>query len=334
VIDFVDASYRTLTVYRNNDTSKAYWTNTLRKWKPDIVFDTTTLPDSPDGTWRSQAPDYFRTTYSYLKLVELLKHKVLIVSHDDIRYPAFNDKSEPIYTAIDAGVNVWVTARALVFGSHNICQELYVPIPSDFRFYFGVEGMVYSGWWETYHGDRCSYSGNVADFIGAYSMDSTKWPNLIVDTALLHSRYRWSGFNDLEWDPDIPCLPEVNWASRGIGTEVMYLYKSLYGNSHPMGTDFNYEGSPVAHRKNTTMFRTVHCSFTPLGIDSLQMQVLTDSILTWLYPEDLGDQSVSVVNRYKDAPVKISLEAAQDNFVRRRQESLKSKEDALDVILR
>jgi len=334
VIDFVDASVRNLTVYRNNDTSKAYWTNTLRKWKPDIVFDTTTLPNSPDGTWRSQAPDYFRTSYSYLKLVELLKHKILIVSHDDIRYPAFNDKSEPIYTAIDAGVNVWVTARALLKGSLSACEDFNVPIPSDFAFYFGVQGTVYSGWFGQFANPVCQYyPGNCADFYGAYSIDSTKWPNLTIDTTLLKNRYRWRGTSahPYDWNPDLPCLPEVNWASRGIGTEVMYLYKSFYGDSHPMGQDFNYEGSPVAHRKGTTAYRTVHCSFTPLGIDSLQMQVLADSILNWLYPEDLGDQSVSVVNRY---PVKISLEAAQDNFVRRRQESLKSKEDALDVILR
>jgi hypothetical protein len=134
-------------------------------------------------------------------------------------------------------------------------------------------------------------------------------PDLKIDTTLLHLRYWWNPYLDLpsleiygpfKWGgaepgdprqiplpPGLRALPEVNWASRSYGTEVLYLYKSWYGASHPLGETFNYQGSPVAHRLNAGIYRTAHFCFTPLAMDSIPMQQVLNGILEWLYEPDI-----------------------------------------------
>ena len=328
VIDFTLPTARNGTAPTSIDVSKQFWTETMEAWMPGIEFDTEVITDSA-GPFRQQARDYFRPQYIVseggLRLVELLKHKVLIVYHDHIGYPSFFENSDPIFTAIDAGINVWVLERGMINRVWNQCQQFFIQIPAPYQYYFGVAGTVYSGWIGTMVLDYCSYfPNNSADRVGAYSIDSTKWPNLDVDTARLHGSYVWKDILGRPvWRPDVPALPEVNWCSRRFGTEIMYLYKSFYGNSHPLGFDLTFEGSPVGHRLNTGLFRTVHFCFTPLGVDSTQMQTLANSVLDWLYPEN-GESAAEAmsIDRYKDAPVRLTLEEARANFIEHRKEHL------------
>lgn len=353
VIDYNAANFFSInnwTNYKSIDLVKSYWYDVLDKWResrPDLFpektglefFDTTTIFPFPKN-YRWQSPDYIRASYlQELKLVELLKHKLLIVYHDDIREPGFMRKSGPLFTAIDAGINVWVTSRNLLWPQYDICDIISeeVPIPNAYRRYFGVDGTVFSG----YVGNLltfnpCAYSpSNIADFVGAYSMNSTKWPELMLDEQLLFDSYYWTFnliFPELDlWNPDAPALPEVNWSVRSFGTEVMYLYRSAYGSSHPIAEEFSFDGAPVAHRLPTTLYRTVHFNFTPLAMQPDSMQLLTNDVLNWLYPE--GAAAVSAMpNNYKDANVKISLEDARANFIERRIEStlMKNPEAIID----
>jgi len=341
VIDFTLPTARNSTAPTSISVSRQFWTKTMERWKPGIDFDTTVITEE-SGPFRQQARDYFRPQYIVsdggLRLVELLKHKVLIVFHDHIQYPNFFENADPIYTAIDAGINVWVLERGMLNRVWNQCQQFFIQIPATYQLYFGVAGTVYSGWLGTMVLNYCAYfPNNSADWVGAYSIDSTKWPNLDVDTALLHANYIWKDILGRPvWRPGVPALPEVNWCSRRFGTEIMYLYKSFYGNSHPLGFDLTFEGSPVGHRLNTGLFRTVHFCFTPLGVDTTQMQQLADSVLDWLYPEN-GESAAEAmsVNRYKDAPVRMTLEEARANFIEHRKEYLERlREAANEPVLR
>ncbi len=337
VVDYTFAGSRRYTVIYDNDVAKAYWYNQIKTWadsRTDLdiptgldLFDTTQINDIGGSPFRRQSKDYFRPGYVLPRLVELLKHKVVIIYADDVKHQDFHTKSGAVYTAIDAGVNVWVTARCLLIGGTGTvdCSSFNNGVPADFTRYFGVVGQAYSGWVGNMRNTLCDYySNNPADFIGAYSMDQTQWPDVSIDTARLHSLHRWADETSTSWHrwrPELPVMPEVNWSSRAFGTEVMYLYASIYGSSHPIGSEFIFDGSPVAHRYVTTQFKTVHFNFTTPSLGTDSADVLINSVINWLYPID-APEGVSVVDRYKDARVKISLEDAQANFVRRRIEQI------------
>ena len=202
---------------------------------------------------------------------------------------------------------------------------LYPPVPPEIQYYFGVAGQFFSSWAFFLHGTH-PFNGleevRMEDFIGGYSMDESRWPNLDIDTALLHARYSWwyDPFNpiavDHPWIDTIAALGEVNWCQRLYGTEVMYLYKSRYGANHFLGYPYTIEGTPVAHRYETNLFRTVWFQFTPLAIDSLAMQETVSDILDWLYDPTLGTHTVNE-KRYPDAATKISIDEARDFLIER-----------------
>ena len=144
--------------------------------------------------------------------------------------------------------------------------------------------------------------------MGALSLDLGRWPNLSIDSTLLHRRYDWWGpyhwFKDsldlfggrFEMpgnadDMPIGALPGVGWAVRATETEAMYLYESLYGAEHFLGKSFSYNGRPVAHRLNRGMFRTVHWLFTPMPFDTTTMQVTVNNVLDWLWDGQNYDQT-------------------------------------------
>ncbi len=114
-------------------------------------------------------------------------------------------------------------------------------------------------------------------------------PNIDIDPDLLSTRYDWPEEDVSMWLPACPfdparaALPEVNWCGRTYGTEVMYLYKSLYGPDHFLGFPYAIEGAPCGHRLETDLFRTVYLSFPPWPIREDQMHELSYGILDWLY---------------------------------------------------
>jgi hypothetical protein len=301
----------------------AYWEEAINNWRPGIDFDTTGIYS--EGI----APDYLNPLKREqgAPLAMLLKHKVLIL-YDDRIAANFDKYSHSIYTAIDAGVNVWATWRVPMtpYGDETV-------ITYDYLWYFGVSRMAYSHWYN--HAMSCcgrdtSYEcARVEDFSGAYAIDSLEWPNLTIDTARLHNFFQWS--HDEKYDsclgfmPEHPGFPEVNWSVRSPSrpTEVLYLYKSIYTDTagtsnHPLGGMYNMEGNPGAHKLSTTQFRTVHFNFTPLPIQQDSMQKVVNRVLDWLYPYDLPSPTSKI--RYPDATVKLSVSQARERYWQRCEE--------------
>jgi hypothetical protein len=246
---------------------------------------------------------------------------------------------------MEAGVNVWLTARSPIAGDNNQPANFEVMPDPDYSEHFGVADMVTSSWafqsmsrflfpitdpfWRPHR--------RIEDFIGAMALKDpeTRWdflPDLKIDTAQMHRRLNWADvfpfwgtlftWDDTlgltETDPtvfkpaDLRALPEVNWASRIYGTEVMYLYESYYGPNHPLGFNFSYEGSPVAHSLDRGLYRSVHFSFTPLSIDDDSMEVVLKAVLDFLYDESLTQPVNSI--RYPEAKTKVNISQARNEY--------------------
>lgn len=312
--------------------SKRLWSNFLKGWKSDIVFDTVNIVGLS-----GIAKDFINTRNitTIVPVNFLLSHKVMILYNDHlvrsdlVSNGVTNAKFVPIFQAMDVGINTWVTMRAPVGGSTSLFYTSEIAPSPEFRTYFGVDNAVYSGWFATAAWTSVPRGPRIEDFIGAYSIDESSWPNLELDTALLHSRYMWLyGSIGNTWIDTIACLPEVDWYKRSYGTEVMYLYKSRFGNENPYLVD-QMEGSPVAHRLETNLYRTFYTAFTPFSIDSAQMQTLANTMLDWLYDEqkwvgsDAVDATLSTTERYPDAAVQISPQ----EIVLRREALLQSVRD-------
>jgi hypothetical protein len=302
----------------------------IHRWNPEIVFDTTALDH-----------DYIRAADFWarpLPIQKLLSYKMMILYSDWVRSSDFMsgaDINHPrVMTAIDAGINAWVTGRAFLYGNLSV-GDAFPPVPDEINYYFGVRSVFFSSWSAFFRGAN-PFNGyeeiRMEDFVGAYSMDESRWPHLDIDTALLHARYKyWEGGSplvvDCPWIPDTAALPEVNWCQKAYGTEVMYLYKSMYGGNHPLGYPFNaMEGAPVAHRLETNLFRTAWFMFTPMAIDSVQMQQLANSVLAWLYDPTLGSSTVNE-KRYPDAMTKVSVDVARENLDKRNDEFISRQLD-------
>jgi hypothetical protein len=313
------------------DTAKAFWYNTINTWLQQNpatsgkVFDTTTtiVPGFPN--YQSSQDYLVVKDASKIKLQTLLKHKVMILYNENARqgpgiFNGSNVNIPEIFTGIDAGINAWATWRCPYVTSSS-GPGVYSG-PFDLLYYFGVVGYGWTDWFDQYHPvPPIPNAPRVEDFVGAYSIDQSQWPDIEVDTALLHQRLLWPN-GLINWEDTIAALPEVDWAQRAFGTEVMYLYKSKYGPNHPFGGAFNNEGSPCGHRYKTSLFKTVHLNFTPLAMKQPEMQELSNEILDWLYDPNLGGHGKIAVpeNRYPDAPVKISIQQAKEMYNKRMQE--------------
>jgi len=290
------------------DSAKNYWAAVIKKWNPTVDF--------------SKLTDYYYTNPrgDVLPLDVLLKYKLMVLYNDNVTTAGITDAGRPsqmgrnIYTAIDAGINAFLTMRAPTYSKANILPSglpLEPIIDAFYQTYFGVETVVHTSWlsWLVFLDETRPVPVRIEDFVGAYSLNPAKWPDLTMDTTLFHRRYWWrEDFNGLfRWIDTIAALPEVDWTSRAYGTEPMYLYKSRFGTrGHFLGNDYTFDGSPVAHRLDAGLFRTVHCNFTTLGMDSLQSQVFLDSVLNWLYDEYLT--APPTATRYPGAAAAKSIE--------------------------
>jgi hypothetical protein len=120
-------------------------------------------------------------------------------------------------------------------------------------------------------------------------MDPNQWPDLAIDTAFLHRRYQWNGSIDplrppfRPWMPQLGALPQVGWVVRTFDTEVMYLFRSLYGQEHAILSELSFHGRPVCIRLNRGLFRTVHTLFSPMALQTGTGQVFVNGVLSWLY---------------------------------------------------
>ncbi len=268
-----------------------------------------------------------------LPLDFLLKHKIIICYNEGIKGTEIStaEMGGVLFKAIDAGVNVWATWRAPLVGQCGSSPNPSVVVPFNYGFYFAVSGMVSPGW--TCHAidiglpDRNCQLFRSEDFVGAHSLRPNRWPDLDIDSLAVATRYNWEPVAlGIGFDDTLPCLPEVGWSEAGLGAEIMYLYKSIHGADHPLGStdqfDYIMEGTPVAHRFNPTLFRTVHFSFTitslseepgnSTGGSTSQRDAIADTVLNWLY-----DPSIAAAvsgERYPDAPVKLSVSEQRKRY--------------------
>ena len=102
-------------------------------------------------------------------------------------------------------------------------------------------------------------------------------------------------------------MPEVNWVIRSPGTEVVYLYRSLYGSRHPLGVfdgcEFSYQGRPVAIRWNRGVFRTAYFMFGVYGMERSAFQTATNTMLDWMFERYLPPSAAASVNSPAPHPI-------------------------------
>ena len=317
--------------YRHIDTAKSFWNNIIHRWGDsaglNIVFDTTAFTIKEDSIlFNKTGIDYIRASLytSGIPLEYLLKHKVLILYNENYKSSGFVGSGQvnfpEILSAMDAGINVWAAWRNPLFVFDGDPKPQIIIAPPDYTHYFGVVSMTYSSWFANAVITEIppEDAPRNEDFIGTYSMDESVWPSLAIDTALLHARLNWHEIGAsfaapyIKWEDSLAALPEVNWAARSFGTEIMYLYKSKYGATNPVN-GLEYEGAPVGHRLQSNLFRSVHFNFTLLTLDSLQAQGIANKVLDWLYDPSLNS-SVVEETRYKDAIDQISIEEARQLY--------------------
>lgn len=314
------------------DTARDYWAEKISNWVNAYY------PGEVDFV---PSRDIIRTEaqLNELPLGQLLSYKVLILYNDYLNTAGMADASGAgstpqalnVFTAIDAGVNVWATWRSPVFGGITQTPSFAVQVPTEFRQYFGVQRLAFSGW--GFFARGIGQPGlRIEDFVGAASLKFTEgWPDVSIDTANLHRRYLWptresgqsidSGYvwqppASYKPNPNVYAYPEVNWLLRTFGTEPIYLYKSFYTPSlHPLGYQFSFEGAPVAIRYETDLFRTAYFNFTPLALNDNDAQLIIDSVLNWLYDPQLAAPTSGA--RYLGTDVKIGVANARKAFIER-----------------
>ena len=319
---------------QNIDEARDYWKIVIDNWA-------TTRSEAIDF---DPVKDYVHTTFVNITLGKLLGYKMVILFNDGAKTAQISQFGSDLpdaalfWTAIDAGVNFWGCWRSPLIGeSGPQARPNFNLIPSpNYTRYFGVSRMVYSGWtnWCRLPADDVALgldTTRIEDFVQAISLkESQGWPSVNIDSINLCSRYSWllpTQINGVFMcdPPDrfelrlgLRALPEVNWSVRIFGTEPLYLYGSAFGPSHPLGTEYTFDGAPVAIRYETNLYRTAHFNFTPLAMEDGNMQVVIDSILNWLYDPTLGQPTAGT--RYPGAKVTIDPQQVRSNFDRRLDE--------------
>ena len=289
-------------------TQRGYWKGVIDNWGSVNVpgWNASSCDVTLAQPRERLAPDYMLAAKGYgeLPIREMLKHKVIILYNDDISTPK-QSLYQNVFRSIDAGCKVWSVMRAPLDGSPGTPDTCQVDCISSeyaskrgFAFYFGVSEVNYSSW-QMHHfvGDGGNSNPmRIEHFVRATSSeDLGGWPTLVIDSARLHSMYKWDAPAwEVTWRPDLAALPEVNWASyrpkyNARGTSVvckpMYVFGSLYGqNNHPGGGCLpGYDGSPVAHWLRADHFKTVYFSFTPLAMEPGPFQITANRVLNYLY---------------------------------------------------
>ncbi len=252
----------------NRTLARNYWQRAVNAWSPTASYRFYS-PDSPSG--------------SVLPIELIMSHKVVILYGDDVLTTILSAVSvrEKFFLAMRAGTSVWLTSRASLVGGEAVpptVKSFASTTPTGIQYYFGATNYYYSGWewWQVYP----AVPQRIEDFEAARSTTLPGWPDLVVDTALLHSRYAWN----YDWVPTVACPPEVNSIDPVPEAEVLYTYDSKYDGAHPyVSAPFDFHGRPVGYRLDRDDFRVVVFNFTPLFMkDDSVLQTTVDSVLNWL----------------------------------------------------
>jgi hypothetical protein len=268
----------------------SYWTEAMNNWIAQTGR-TGVVEYVPSLDYRRAAN--FTQNNTMLQLI--LKYKVAVVVQDAEVSGAWSNQGQAaqnVMVGLQTGVNVWVAARVPI-GNHPTSAPFHLDSANgNYQYFFGVLSYTFPGWssgfYTTLDGDGLGLP-RTEHFIGTLSLDKEQWPEVSVDTALLHSCYKWEGaisppqFPYRPFLPQLGALPQVGWCVRAFDTEVMYLFKSMYGNEHAMFTHLSFHGRPVGIRLNRGLFRTVHMLFTPLALERTTGQQMVNDVLDWLY---------------------------------------------------
>jgi len=255
-----------------------------------------------------------------ISLRDILKHKMILVIKDTPWGQIDFEQSlegQYIRKAINSGMSAWSMVRNPFAGYFDWFQGVR-GVPEFYGQAFGV-GLLSNTAWQgfvTYDNMRAGwdqYGENgqirIEDFIGAQSLLPGQLPDISIDTALLEDRYVWypvGRFNfPFRWPSDGKMItgayPEVDFVVKWYGAEALYSYVSKYGDEpssisyvhSSIGTDslrighiyppgFKYQGSVVAVRYETPLYRTAHFSFTLLPFDSVGAKQVFNEMMDWL----------------------------------------------------
>ncbi len=274
LVVYSNTAYTINPVKRNQ--AQSYWQQAVSAWSPDKSFQWY-MPETPTGL--------------VLPLKLLLEHKIIILYGDDV-IPGILQASSvrsKIMAVQDAGVAVWLCGRDPAWGGEDKPTQLSGPLGWPWQYYFGMTSYSYSGWEWLANGFHVDPPVRVEDFIGAKAAFATGWPDLVVDTGYLHSRYVWN----YDWIPSIACPPEVNVIVPVPEAEILYTYESKYGENYPY-TQYTpaCQGGVVGYRLDRGIFRTVVTNFSPVFMSDSGgvLQTVVDSVLNWLYDPTPGEK--------------------------------------------
>ncbi len=300
-----------------DDSARGFWYDVIKKWADSRGDPSLYLDTSRTAQAGKHYRDYLQTkrTRDTVSLATLLQHKLIILYNESAKHAVIDEFVLPkIYKAIDAGVNVWLMMRAVESSGDQATPFTIGTLGPNYARYFGVTLSIYSGW-ACHAQGACPPQARIEDFIGATARQPG-WVDQVVDTFRLRTLLNWDRASnpDYHWDPTQPNygLPEVGWSIRTFGTELLYKYQSFYGPTHPLPEQYVFEAAPVAHRLNAGLYRTVHCNFTPITLDTLAFQSMADSVLNWLYDPSLGAPPTK--SRYGDSKLNYTIEDARENY--------------------
>lgn len=250
-----------------------YWAEAISRWNPATPI-TYLQVSQPTG--------------NILPAKMLLQHKAVVLLNDDVIRGVLTTPEirQKVIASMGAGTNFWFCGRSLLAGDEDKPPSpLNTAALGAFGPWLGLSNIATSGWdWYALKDP----SVRIEDFVGAEPIISGGWPTLVVDSGYLHARYRWDGYLWFPFIDSLAALPEVTFFDPVPQAELMYTYKSLYTDHHPILPDsLFFAGKPVAYRLDRDAYRLFMSSFTPYAMagDSVggAAQVFIDSVLNWLF---------------------------------------------------
>ncbi|MCP4686132.1 MAG: hypothetical protein GY867_11905, partial [bacterium] len=181
------------------DSVKLFWSEAIPEWATSRGLDSLDFDADRDivpaalYTSISLQPKFRRLVFSYKTAVMVSDQVVSFIFGQDA-----NGLMSATYYAIATGLDTWAAMRSPLGGVGRGSAPTDIFASDNYRYYFGVEMTRYPGWSSFWL--KSSDTWRIEDFIGAVSLDTDRWPDLVIDTDLMHRRYDWWG--PYHWNPD------------------------------------------------------------------------------------------------------------------------------------
>jgi hypothetical protein len=273
---------------RDLDTVKACYFNYIHK-AGYTDFDTVTGKDFFFTTNKKNdlvSVDSAGLVNRWPDLLDILKHKVIIFNNDDAEGGP-NETTFGLlqwaFFGLDMGSSGACFSRNLGDATRNNVRGTPITKSLTFQLHFGISQVVVEGWLRGVFLDPFHPIFN-EEFIGAYA-NLEGYPNVMVDygppeivgtdtiRSLLDLRYPRLFLDSTHV---MMGLPEVGVGTRTTFAAPLYLYLSKDGDR----SIFNGKVNAVAQQIGD--MRSVCFMFTPLAMDTINMQVVFDKVLPWL----------------------------------------------------